>query len=134
MDDNLTVDELVSVYRKIRDAKNAKEEAHKAEIGELNEQLEAISAKLLELCNAQNVDSLRTSSGTATRSIKTRYWTSDWEAMYQFIKENDAPYLLEQRIHNTNMKQFLEDHPDDLPVGLNADIKYTITVRKPTAK
>lgn len=134
MDDNLTVDELVSVYRKIRDAKNATEEAHKAEIGELNEQLEAISAKLLELCNAQNVDSLRTSSGTATRSTKTRYWTSDWEAMYQFIKENDAPYLLEQRIHNTNMKQFLEDHPDDLPVGLNADTKYTITVRKPTAK
>jgi hypothetical protein len=54
--------------------------------------------------------------------------------MYQFIKEQDAPFLLEQRIHNGNMRQFLEDNPDTLPMGLNADTKYAITVRKPTNK
>lgn len=134
MDQELNVEELVSVYRKIRDTKNAKKEQYEAEVGELNEQLEAISAKLLELCSAQNVESLRTRSGTVTRRTVTRYWSSDWEAMYQFIKEKDAPYLLEQRIHNGNMKQYLEDNPDDLPIGLNADTKYAITVRKPTNK
>jgi hypothetical protein len=72
--------------------------------------------------------------GTVTRRTVTRYWTNDWEAMYRFIKEKDAPFLLEQRIHNGNMKQFLEDNPDTLPIGLNADTKYAVTVRKPTNK
>jgi hypothetical protein len=43
-------------------------------------------------------------------------------------------HLLEQRIHNGNMRNYLEDNPDVLPVGLNADTKYAITVRKPTGK
>jgi hypothetical protein len=28
------------------------------------------------------------------------------------------------------MKQFLEDHPDLLPPGLNRDSEYTVTVRR----
>ena len=132
--ETLPADKLVKVYRKIRDAINEKEEAHKAEIGGLKEQLDAVAAKLLEICNSQNMDSLRTPEGTVTRRAVTRYWTNDWESMYRFIKEQDAPFLLEQRIHNGNMKQFLEDNPETLPIGLNADTKYAVTVRKPTNK
>jgi hypothetical protein len=131
---DIPVDKLVAVYRKIRDALNEKEEAHKAEVAELKEQLDAITAKLLEICNAQNTDGLRTKEGTVTRRVVTRYWTSDWESMYKFLKEHDAMHLLEQRIHNGNMRNYLEDNPDVLPVGLNADTKYAITVRKPTGK
>jgi hypothetical protein len=132
--DTLPADKLVRVYRKIRDAINEKEEAYKTEIAALKEQLDVVGAKLLEICNTQNVDSLRTPEGTATRRAVTRYWTNDWESMYGFIKEHDAPFLLEQRIHNGNMKQFLEENPETLPIGLNADTKYVISVRKPTNK
>jgi len=44
--------------------------------------------------------------------------------------ENQAPELLEKRIHQSNMKQFLEENPDLLPAGLNVDSEYTITVRR----
>jgi hypothetical protein len=132
--DTMPADKLVKVYRKIRDAINEKEEAHKTEIAELKEQLDVVGAKLLEICNTQNMDSLRTPEGTATRRAVTRYWTNDWESMYGFIKEHDAPFLLEQRIHNGNMRQFLEENPETLPIGLNADTKYVISVRKPTNK
>jgi predicted secreted Zn-dependent protease len=132
--DELPADKLVAVYRKIRAAIDKKEEAHKAEIAAMREKLDVVSTKLLEICNTQNLDSLRTPAGTVTRRTVTRYWTSDWESMYRFIKEQDAPYLLEQRIHNGNMRQFLEDNPETLPIGLNADTKYAITVRKPTNK
>jgi hypothetical protein len=130
----MPADKLVRVYRKIRDAINEKEEAHKTEIAELRAQLDVVGVKLLEICNTQNMDSLRTPEGTATRRAVTRYWTNDWEAMYGFIKDHDAPFLLEQRIHNGNMKQFLEENPETLPIGLNADTKYVISVRKPTNK
>jgi hypothetical protein len=131
---DVPADKLVAVYRKIRAAMDEKEAAHKAEIGTLKEHLDAVSAKILEICNEQNLDSLRTPEGTVTRRTVTRYWTNDWEAMYRFIKEQDAPYLLEQRIHNGHMRQFIEENPDTLPMGLNADTKYAITVRKPTNK
>ena len=131
---DIPADRLVSIYRKIRAVIDEKEAAHKEEIGELKSQLDLVSGEILRICNEQNLDSLRTPSGTVTRRTVTRYWTNDWEAMYQFIKEQDAPYLLEQRIHNSNMKQFIEENPDTLPMGLNADTKYAITVRKPTNK
>jgi len=135
MEDNaLPADKLVAVYRKIRAVIDKKEEAHKEEIGNLKTQLDKVSAKLLDICNEQNVDGLKTPEGTVTRRTVTRYWTNDWEAMYRFIKEQDAPFLLEQRIHNGNMKQYIEENPDTLPMGLNADTKYAITVRKPTNK
>jgi hypothetical protein len=132
--EDIPADKLVTVYRKIRDAIDAQEEAHKSAIAGLKEKLGVISAKLLDLCNTQNVDSLRTPAGTVTRRPVTRYWTSDWEAMYDFIQKHEAMQLLEQRIHNGNMKQFLEENPDTLPVGLNADTKYALTVRKPSNK
>jgi hypothetical protein len=131
---DVKADELVLTYRRIRDVINEKEEAHKEEIAALKAQQDVVSEALLALCNDQNLDSIRTAAGTVTRSTTTRYWTSDWESMYQFIKDRDAPFLLEQRIHNGNMRQFLEDNPEDLPIGLNADTKYVVRVRKPTGK
>ena len=131
---DLAVDELVGIYLKIRSAIEAKEEQHKIELQELKDQFDVVGNKLLEICNEQNMDSIRTPVGTISRRVSSRYWTSDWDSMYQLINENDAPFLLEQRIHNTNMRQFLEDNPEKFPAGLQNERKYAVQVRKPTAK
>lgn len=125
---------LVKTYRKIRAAIDEKDAEYKAELAALKGQLELVSDKLLAICNEQDVDALRTPFGSVTRRTSTRYWTNDWEAMYRFMQEEGAMHLLQQRIHTENMRQFLEENPDKLPVGLNADTKYAITVRKPTNK
>ena len=129
-----TIEEMVAVYIKIRNAIEQKEEQHKAEIATIKEQFDLVANKLLEICNEQNVDGLKTPAGTISRRITSRYWTSDWESLYKFIREHDAPFLLEQRIHNGHMKDFLEENPDAFPMGLQADRKYSIQVRKPNAK
>ena len=131
---DLAVDELVGIYLKIRSAIEAKEEQHKIELQELKDQFDVVGNKLLEICNEQNMDSIRTPVGTISRRVSSRYWTSDWDSMYRLISEHDAPFLLEQRIHNTNMRQFLEENPDKFPAGLQNERKYTVQVRKPTAK
>lgn len=128
------VEALAAIYIKIRDVVRDKEEQHKAEMKELKDQLETVSARLLDICNEQNADSIRTAAGTISRRIQSRYWTNDWESMYAFIEEHAAPFLLEKRIHNGNMKEFLEENPDVLPVGLQSDRKYVVQVRKPSAK
>jgi hypothetical protein len=131
---DVPLEKLVAVYLKMRTAIEEKEDEHKKAIASLKEEFEVVANKLLSVCQELGVDSLKTPAGTVSKRTATRYWTNDWESMYQFIKEHDAPYLLEQRLHNGNMRTFLEDNPETMPVGLQADHKYTVQVRRPSAK
>ena len=126
----VSINSLVAAYRKLRAAIAEEEELYESKIKGLKEKLEAVSAELLHFCNEQNLDSVKTLS----RRVQTRYWTTDWEEMNKFIVEHEAVHLLEKRIHNGNMKQFLEENPDVLPIGLQVDNKYVIQVRKPSEK
>jgi hypothetical protein len=50
--------------------------------------------------------------------------------MYEFIKENNNPELLERRVSQGNMKEFLQNNPDKMPKGMNVMSKYSVTVRR----
>jgi hypothetical protein len=122
----ISVDRLVKAYIKIRDARS---ELTK-QIDELEEKQKVIQDKLLEICKDTGTESLRTEFGTVTKRITKRYWTSDWESFYKFMKDNDAMQLLEQRVSRGNMESFLEENPDLHPPGLNVDANYAVTVRR----
>jgi rubrerythrin len=130
MEDNISMEKLVSAYIKIRDARDDIKRELEEKIKGLEAEMQTLSNTMLDTLKEQGIDSAKTPFGTAYRSVKSRYWTNDWEAMYDFIHENDAYELLEKRIHQSNMKQFLEEQPDLLPKGLNVDSEYTITVRR----
>lgn len=127
---NPSADVLVSTYMKLRNAIDEREEQIKG----LKEKQQVISNQLLELCNEQNLDSLRTPFGTVSRRLSSTYWTSDWDAMYNFIQEHNAPHLLQKRLHDGNLKEFLGENPEDVPPGLQSKRAYVITVRKPSTK
>jgi enamine deaminase RidA (YjgF/YER057c/UK114 family) len=121
---------LVKVYIKMRDAKAALEHEMEEKINDIAEQMAVIEQELLELCKASGQDGGKTEYGSFTRTVKTRYWASDWDRMYAFIRDHDAPELLEKRIHQGNFKEFLEANPGTMPEGVNVDSKYAITVRR----
>jgi len=125
-----TAAQLTSVYIKMREAIKVKED----EIKDIKAQQEVITENLLALCEEQGLDSVKSNTGTVTRRVQANYWTSDWEQMHKFIKEHDALHLLEKRVSNSSMKEFLEDHPDLSPAGLQINRKFVISVRKPTKK
>jgi hypothetical protein len=124
------VDQLVHAYIKIRDAKEKMVKEHEDAVKVLQSNLDVIEEELLELCKSTGQDGGKTVHGTFTRTVKSRYWTNDWDSMYRFIKEHDAPELLERRIAQTNFKEFLTQNPDKLPEGINVDSRYAITVRR----
>ena len=123
-DGEVPIDKLIKIYIKMREAKK---DLEKQAFG-VEEQMDVVRGKILEACNAVGASSLKTPFGRVVRTVKTDYSTSDWSSMHQFMKENDALDLVQRRIHQTNMKTFLEEHPDKLPPGLNADRRYDITV------
>jgi hypothetical protein len=126
-------DKLAEIYIKIRDKRVELKEKFEAEDAVLKEQQDLLAQEMLEVCYENNADSIKTPAGTIIRKVDTRYWTTDWDSMYQFIQEHDAYPLLEKRIHQTNLKQFLDENPNLLPAGLQADSKYTVVVRRSKA-
>jgi len=127
---SLPLDKLAAIYIKIRDAKDKLTADYKQQYSDLEDQMGVLEAEMLGVCKHMNADSIRTKAGTIIRSIKSRYWTNDWDSMYRFIKENDAYGLLEKRLHQTHMKEFLSENPDLLPMGLNVESEYTVVVRR----
>tara|TARA_R110000822_G_scaffold71205_8_gene171822 strand:+ start:323 stop:727 length:405 start_codon:yes stop_codon:yes gene_type:complete len=125
-----TVDKLTRIYIKIRDARTQLASTFKDEDAVLSAQLDTVKAELLKYCADNGVESMRTADGIFYRTTKTRYWTSDWESMHKFILEHEVPEFLDKRLNQGTVKQFLEENPEAVPPGLNADVEYVITVRK----
>ncbi len=130
MSDVPNAEKLTAVYLKIKDKRAELSADFKEKDTELVEQLDKVKRALLDYCEDQGVDSVRTSAGLFYRSARTRYWTSDWSSMHEFILEHEVPELLDKRVNQGNMKQYLEENPDLVPKGLNVDSEYVVSVRR----
>jgi hypothetical protein len=130
--DEVPLNTLAAVYLKIRAAEQAVQAKYDAELEGLKAQKEQVQMAMKDLLLELKAKSVKTDAGLVILSTKTRYYTSDWEAFHKFVKEHDAIDLLERRVAQGNMKKYLEDNPDQLPPGLNANTEYDVSVRRPT--
>jgi hypothetical protein len=121
---------LTATYLKIRDRRAENKREFENVDKDLEEQQQLLANEMLDVCKEVNADSIKTPHGTIIRSVKSKYWTSDWDSMYQFIEETGAYGLLEKRLHQTNLKDFLAENPDLFPMGLNVENEYTVVVRR----
>jgi len=128
--ESISLDKLVKTYIKIRERRSELKAEFDAQDAPLVQQLETVKGALLNHCKEHDVDSVKTSEGLFYRTVKQSYWTSDWDQMHKFILEHAEPSLLDKRINQKNMKQFLEENPELLPKGLNSNSEYTIAVRR----
>ncbi len=130
MTEDISADKLVAVYMKMREKRASLLREYEEQDEAIKSQMEVVEGKLLDLCKAIGADSLKTQHGTIIRTVKTRYWTSDWNSMHKFIMEHNMPELLEKRVSQTTMKQLLDENPDLMPPGMNVDSRYAVTIRR----
>jgi len=126
----IPLDKVTQAYIKMRDKRAQLKQEYELQDDKIKEQMDILEEKMLDMCKSMKADSIKTKFGTIVRSIKSRYWTNDWDSTYAFIKEHNAFGLLEKRLHQTNMKQFLSENPDVYPMGLNVENEYTVLVRR----
>lgn len=128
----MPLDRLAKIYRKIRASIDVLTQEYDQKVEVLKAQQDELKNAMKDQMKALGVTSVRTPEGTVVLSVKTRYNTQDWESFKEFVKENDALDLLEKRIAQGNMAQFLTDNPGLVPPGLNTLSEYDVSVRKPT--
>ena len=125
-----SLEDLTKAYIKIREARAKLLRDYEAEDAGLAGQLDMVKSALLGFCKSAAVDSVKTKYGTVSRVIKERFECTDWDSFKTFAKENDALELFEKRIHQTNMKQFMETNPELRPPGMNINREFSIVVTK----
>lgn len=128
--ERIPVDKLVKTYIKMREKHTALLHGFQEQENLIKEHMGKVKNALLQYCKDNNLESVKTAEGMFYRTVKRRYTTADWESMNSFILEHQVPELLEKRLHQGNMEQFLTEHPDLLPPGLNCDAEYSVTVRR----
>ena len=128
-EDGISVDKLVRAYIKMREKREELTRTYDTEYESISEKMRLVKNALLDQMRSANVESIRTTEGLVYRTMSKKYWTSDWDNFYNFIMEHNIPQVLEKRVHQTNLKEFLESNPDLLPPGLNVDSEYSVTVQ-----
>lgn len=123
-DDGINIDKLVRIHAKIK----SKMDALDKQLAELEEARVEVRVAIKDMMKEQNLQTVRTTSGTVSLMTKTRYNTQDWDSFKKFIIEHEVPDLLEKRIAQGNMATFLEENPGVLPPGLNSVTEFDIRV------
>lgn len=126
MDTNKVIEE----YIKLREARELLKQKYEAHDKVFKSRMEEIENEISEFCKESKAESISSPQGTAYRTVQSRYWSGNWDTFKTFVRQNDALDLLERRIHQTNMKQWIEDHGGELPEGLNMASAYKIIIRK----
>jgi hypothetical protein len=120
----IPLDKLVAIHAKIK----AKQAQLDKALADLEEQREEVRLAIKDQMKALGLTSVKTSSGTVSLMKSTRYNTQDWDSFKAFVLEHQVVDLLEKRIAQSNMAQFLEENPGVLPPGLNSVTGFDIRV------
>lgn len=123
------IEAKVARYIELNKKRNAlKAEYDSADIV-LKDEVAELDAVINSYCNEHGLDSFKTKCGSVSRRESTLYWTSDWEAMYDFIKEEGEIEFLTKKLHQGNLKQFMLTNPDVTIPGLKSQTEYKLTVK-----
>lgn len=127
--DNL--DDAIRVYVETRDALAAERKSFNTYEAHAKHYLERIESFIKVKADELGMDSIRTKSGTAFRTVKTAYRVGNWEAYLEWLKSTGNFQCLEKRAAKLAVKE-IHDETGEVPPGLEYVAEVTFDVRRPS--
>ena len=128
-----TVDSAIGAYMILRRQKEAIENKVKEEVSEIEAKMEKLEAWIKQQADAQGVTSFKTPHGTAFLTTTDYANVADWDAVLNYIRDNEAYDMLEKRISKMAVRGYIEQNKA-VPPGVNYGTKLEVNIRKPTTK
>lgn len=125
----MKLSDAVSMYIKMRDKKAQMKAEFDASVAPLNEKMEKLEAKLLDVFNKTGMDSVKTEFGTAYTTTRVTASVADREIFMTHVRENDDWALLEVRAAKAAIEQYRENN-NDLPPGISMREERVVNVRR----
>ena len=129
----VTVDAVIKKYMKLRSQKEAVEAEVKERINQIKADMTKLEAFLKAKMDADGLTSFKSEHGTAFLTTTDFANVDDWDAVLQFIREENAYDMLERRVSKTAVRGYIEANKE-VPPGVKYGTKLDINIRKPTAR
>jgi phage host-nuclease inhibitor protein Gam len=126
----MKLSEAVTLYIQLRDKKAQMKSDFDASVAPINEKMDKLEAKLLDVFNKTGMDSVKTEHGTAYTAVRTTASVADREAFMEFVKANEEWSLIEVRAAKTAIEQFRDNNDDALPPGINIRSERVVNIRR----
>ena len=130
---DITVEQVITAYMKLRSQKKAIEAEAEAKTKELQAKMEKFEIWVREKANEQGVTSFKTNAGTAFITTTDYANVSNWDAVLDFVKTNGAFDMLERRVSKTAVRSYIDAHKQ-VPAGVDYGTRLSVNFRKPAAK
>ena len=128
----VNIDDVVSTYMKLRSQKDAIEAEVKDSVSVIKSKMEKLEAWIKDQADQQGVTSFKTKHGTAFLTTTDYAQVGDWDAVLNFIRDNEAFDMLEKRVSKIAVRGYIE-HTKSVPPGVNYGTKLEVNIRKPSA-
>jgi|TARA_R110000823_G_scaffold66885_3_gene156231 hypothetical protein len=130
MSTELTVDAVIDTYIKLRAQKEAVEADVKDQLANIKVKMSKLEAWIQAKSDETGVKSFKTDHGTAFMSTSDFASVGDWDAVLNFIKDNDAYDMLNKAVNKKAVREYL-DINGAVPNGVNFGTKISVSVRRP---
>ena len=132
----IPLDRLAKLYVKMRERVQELTRAYDTEVETIKVQMSAVTSAMKDQVRAlgEGINSVRTEHGTIMMRTATRYYADDWDAFGKFVISTGDVSLMEKRVAQGNMQEYLVAHPEAVVPGLSSVSEIQVTVRKPSAK
>lgn len=99
------------------------------QIKPLKDKMKQVEVLLAAKMDADGEQSIRTDEGTSYFSSTDFCSTADAEALFEFVKKEQAWDLIEKRASKTGVRAFIKERKE-LPPGVNYGQKRSINIRR----
>lgn len=125
------LDAAINTYVATRDDLAAERKAYNAYEAKAKNYMDRIEMFIKSIADELGVDSVRTQSGTAYRTVKTAYRVGDWDAYVKWLQETGNFQCLEKRAAKNAVKE-VHDETGEIPPGLEYHVEVGFDVRRPS--
>lgn len=126
----MKLSDAVSLYIQLRDKKAQMKAEFDSQVAPLQEKMDKLEAKLLDVFNQTGMDSVKTEFGTAYATVRTTASVADRESFMDYVKANEEWALLEVRVSKSAVDQFRSANDNELPPGVNIREERVVNIRR----
>lgn len=127
------IGDVIRTYMRLREQKTAIETEVKERVSTLKTKMDKLEAYLKTQMDAQGLTSFKSDSGTAFLTTTDYANVANWDAVLEFIRENEAFDMLEKRVSKVAVRGYIEQ-TKSVPPGITYGTKLEVNIRKPGAK
>lgn len=130
---NIGSDALIERYVGLRDMRDAAKAEHDAQLAPYEGAIQMLAAELERRMLEQNVDSVKTKYGTASRVVTSTAMCEDWAAFEKWAVKNNRLDGFTRKLVTGPFKEMLEE-TGELPPGVRIQQQARMQVRRAARK